>query len=316
MTDIPALIFVHKGFPLYFRIALEHACITQKDSRIIVLTDNPSYKEQISPEYKERIEFYSINDYFSSACKFEPLYIHMSPNTKEFELICFQRWFAIMDFVNRQNNINSFFCCDSDNLVYSNLTEIAVSRMNDKEIAITNHICPNCTFFTKKSIKIFCNYIIDQYSNENNLQRLKTIYEEKKKENGGICDMTMFDLFQSDNPEAVHDFGTVQDEHVFDNQFTSHVGFHEEYMMTHGRKKVSFVNGIPKGMAVTNGNKKSVYFDVLHFQGWAKAYMSKYSFVSKKIKKRFEKENFSSKRFLQDLTPDFVRKIYKILLHR
>lgn len=314
----PSIIFVHKGFPLYFRIALEHACITQPNTRIIVLTDNVNYKNQISKKHQPHLEFYPIEEYSKSASQFEPLYVHMSPNSIDFELICFKRWFIINEFVKAQNKSNEnsifdFFCCDSDNLVYSDVCEISKSRLEGKTISITNRICPNCTYFTIDSIDFFCSYIMEQYSKTENMNRLKLFYKEKvEKKLGGICDMTMFELLEQDKPGMIHDFGKIQNGHVFDNQIFSAEGLNVKFKTSHCLKQIKFKNKIPYGLYFdSDGSKQKVIFDVLHFNAGSKVYMGKFSFVSFNLKLIFTVKNFSLKRFLRAIIPDFVVKIIK-----
>ncbi len=47
----------------------------------------------------------------------------MSSNPYDYELICFQRWFYIRDFIEKQE-MEYFLCMDSDVLLYCNINEI------------------------------------------------------------------------------------------------------------------------------------------------------------------------------------------------
>lgn len=248
----------------------------------------------------------------------------MSPNSFEFELICFQRWFIINEFIKAQNKLNSgkiegFFCCDSDNLVYSDLDEIARTRLGGKTISVTNGICPNCTYFSPDSLDFFCGYITEQYSSSENMQRLESLYKVKlEKKIGGICDMTMFGLLETDKPGLVHDFGRVQKnsgggyDHVFDNQIHSRGWLGVTFKMSHSLKKIHFENKMPVGTYFDkDGAKKKVVFDVLHFTANSKHYMGRFSFVDFKTKFIFAVKNFSFKFLLKDITPTWAADIFR-----
>ena len=71
-------------------------------------------------------------------------------------------------------------------------------------------------------------------------------------------------------------------------------------------------NKIPYGLYFdSDGSKQKVIFDVLHFNAGSKVYMGKFSFVSFNLKLIFTVKNFSLKRFLRAIIPDFVVKIIK-----
>jgi len=55
-----------------------------------------------------------INDSFS---EFEKHYVHTSPNQKEFELMCFKRWFALKDFFAANQGIGRVLYIENDCLL-------------------------------------------------------------------------------------------------------------------------------------------------------------------------------------------------------
>lgn len=322
------LIFVHKGNPLYLRCTLIHAARTQPKSRIILLTEfenntksadvYPNKKawggvlksNEIPKNIRSRIEIYNIDDYLGKTNNFKEIYRHMSPNTYDFELICFLRWFIIFDFA-ETHSITKFFCCDTDMLAYSDLTQIADTRLHGKEISIVNKIGPLCTFFTLQSIKKFCSFIKDQYSNKDNLARLQNIYKEKQENHlGGICDMTMFPLFEETNPNSIHDFGIIENGATFDNKITDSDGFELKGQM----KKLSFKNGSPYGTLIST--KEKIKFDVLHFQGGEKRYIGKYAKIPFLLKIKFAIKYFNLQLFIINHTSEGFRNfIHSILKH-
>lgn len=154
---------------------------------------------------------------------------------------------------------------------------------------------------------------MEQYSKTENINRLKLLYKEKvEKKLGGICDMTMFELLEQDKPDIIHDFGKIQNGHVFDNNISSAEGLDVKFKTSHCLKQIKFKNKIPYGFYFdSDSRKQKVFFDVLHFNAGNKVYMGKFSFVSFNLKLIFAVKNFSLRRFLRTIIPDFVVKIIK-----
>lgn len=317
------IIFVHNGNQTYFKCVLEHAVRTQPNSRIIVLssTNKPFFNiKDFSKVAQSKIEIFDSNLYFNQSKSFENKYEHMSPNSKEFELICFQRWFIISEFVNK-HNIEKFFCCDSDNLVFSNLTDISEKCLDSKEISIINEICPCCTFFTNSSITKFCDFILKQYTNSDTLSKLHQLYNKKIEAHvGGICDMTMFPLYEESYPNSIKDLGKIQTTngitHIFDDQISNNDSFIEKGFI----KKIKMIQGFPYGFLKeleVSGKHKRVLFDNLHCQGKGNKYFTgKYGRIPLFLKIECCIEYFSFKQCLRSIIPTNIKKILKKLLQR
>ena len=87
------IIFFHLGNPEFLGHSLNQARC--KNSRIILLGDetNQGY---------DFVEHYMFNDYLDTQAKdFIDVYDHLSTNNRQFELVCFLRWFAIKNFVKK-----------------------------------------------------------------------------------------------------------------------------------------------------------------------------------------------------------------------
>ncbi len=163
MDNKLALIFTHKGSSDYLWYCLEQAKKTNPEARIILLGD------EANKPYDSSFEHYLISDYFEGATDFEKVYRHQSSNPYWYELICFQRWFIIRDFV-QKNNIEQCYGCDTDIMIYDDLSKY-IPEGNFK-LTIANKNGPQCSYFTNKSINDFCNYILKQYTDPLGLQRL------------------------------------------------------------------------------------------------------------------------------------------------
>lgn len=310
-SDSIPLIFVHNGNQLYLKYALINAFNTQKDSKIYLLTDknkNSFSAKDFPKKMRERIIIIDSSLYNRESNNFSTIYKHMSPNSKEFELICFYRWFIIKSFA-LENNIEKFFCCDSDTLVFNDLTQIALTRLNGKEISIVNKICPCCTYFTKQSIQLFCNFIITQYTDKQKLQKLENIYKEKIESNlGGICDMTMFPLYEEAFPNSIHDFGNIVEIQGKFFVFNDNISITKGFVEKNSIKKIKFIKKIPYGFSTDN---KIVCFDILHCQGIHKYYIGKYGHIPLILKIQNFFTYFSLNQYVREHMPKSIKKLLK-----
>ena len=139
MNDKVALIFTHKGSSDYLWYCLEQAKISCPDCRIILLGDDANKTDN------PNIEHYLITDVMQSADDFEKVYRHQSSNPYWYALICFQRWFIIRDFVEK-NNISRFYGCDTDIMIYDDLTKYIPDTKY--RLTIANRNGPQSSFFT------------------------------------------------------------------------------------------------------------------------------------------------------------------------
>lgn len=92
------IIFVHTGNAYYLELALSQAKISNPNADIILLGDKYNNKYPY-------INHFLISDYFESAKEFSEVFFNYSPNKREYELFCFQRWFVIKDFLIRNKII-------------------------------------------------------------------------------------------------------------------------------------------------------------------------------------------------------------------
>ena len=81
-----------------------------QENRICLISDG-------IPDGCDFVEYHDINDYWDSSVEFDKIYLHLSSNPRDYEMFCFQRWFVIRDFVQKQG-FEYFLCVDSDVLLY------------------------------------------------------------------------------------------------------------------------------------------------------------------------------------------------------
>lgn len=308
-SSIP-VIFTHTGNALYLQLALLQAkkiCGNQ----IHLLGDNSNKADFINHHF--------ISDYENSELynNFKNYFKNLSPNSYDYELFCFKRWFLILEFC-KKNNIKEFFCVDSDVLIYKNLYELKdiLKNIDFSVIRITGKFAgPQCSYFKISSLEKYCNFILNYYQNRFN--ELESLYNQFKKEKNisGISDMVLLALFCEENKGKYIDFDFEEKERnfCFDENISCSAGF----KMKNGIKEVTFKDGIPYCKRLENNSE--IPFYMLHFQGAAKKMMEKYSTLTKaeksespylKVLKRTEKIN-AVKKQIKKMIPQFIKKALK-----
>lgn len=260
--NIP-IIIVHRGDTFYLKLVLEQIRLFNPHTRICLISDASTDKYCF-------VEHYNIDDYSKGADAFKMAYIHMSSNPYDYELICFQRWFCIRDFVKTQK-IENFLCMDSDVLLYCNIDEV-MQQYISYDFTTCNKQGPGCALFNISSISDFCGYMMSMYTEEFLLNKMKSMYQGfiDNKRLGGICDMTAFVWFQDNTKCNVIDIAIPTNGKCFDGCITWGQGFE----MEDGKKKVYWIDNLPYGKLMND--QSLVRFYCLHFQGRSKYSMYKY----------------------------------------
>lgn len=250
-----ALFFVHKGNQDYFNVCLRFARRNNPCLPFVVINNT-------------RVDFDDDNTTWLSFDEFaspiDKTYVHLSPNSRQFELLCLSRWFYILEAMERLG-IERAGHVDSDVL----LGDVG-DRLESNEYEFTfdsGHV----SFFRQDQLSSLCSHIEDSYANEIGQNRLRKIYELRKKDGllGGISDMTLIREFALEKSVSAQDLSRMINNQVFDHNINLSDGF---FLMHEGRKAV-----------VTNGDKLAfidattflpIEARAIHFQGAAKQFMA------------------------------------------
>lgn len=270
MNSIPVII-VHKGNPFYLKFVLKQIRLYNPNNRICLISD---YSTKNKYDF---VEHYDWRNYSVGASTFEKIYIHMSSNTYEFELICFQRWFIVRDFI-RAHGLTHFLCLDSDVLLYCNIDKV-YSRYFQYDFTIGDGGLPHCSLFNNESIDKLCNYITALYSVESNLIRLKSYYKifEIKSLLGGVCDMTALLWYQTDISDNVINISLPFNGSCFDNNISSP----DSFEMKKGKKKIYWKENLPHGKLLDSNS--FIQFNCIHLQGRTKYSIYEYLVDENKV---------------------------------
>ena len=256
------LILIHKGNDEYVQIAINQAKFFGND--VIVISDN---------QFKN-CKNYQLKNYDKSSNKFKKHYTHLSTNSYDYELFCFERWFILYEFMYKES-IDKIFYIDSDVMLYTNIS-LDFELFKNYIIAITHKSSPNNSYFTFYGIKKFIEFIMSVYSNTKGelFDKIASNFYINQKHNlpGGVCDMIFFYTFALSNiASAVGEMTYVVDDSAYDHNINSDNTFYKFKNI----KKFRFKNGIP--YCYNSFLKKNIRFKSIHFQGGSKNLMKKYS---------------------------------------
>lgn len=194
------IVFIHKGkIPYYFTLVMRQAHQSNPDSEIVLVTDKNTRVDRFIKKIK-------LDGYNKQSETLSSLYQHMSSNTYEFELFCIQRWFVLLELMEKYH-MNQVVVCDSDYMQYTNVNKI-IKMMNKKSL-----ICvPNQQYelsFTASAhfsiwhhfhLKRFTLFVKEIYVNNINVIKKKWVWHQKNNMPGGVCDMSLLYLFYQQNP--------------------------------------------------------------------------------------------------------------------
>lgn len=235
---------------------------------------------------------YDVIDEQSAGVEFEnfsKIYQHMSSNTREFELICFRRYFLIKNHIAKKD-INQFVLLDSDVLVFDGIDEHIKKIVNNQKfigsyikssLESDFQISPHCSFWTKDALCDFIDFTMNIYGSEDGLCSLREINNKFVENNkrGGVSDMTILYLWAKKRGH-LDSVSKVVNGAVIDHNFSlSSNYFDNEFSTSFWLKKIIFFDGKPVLKKREGGALCFVF--LLHFQGRAKLLMP--SLANKKM---------------------------------
>src|SRR5215475_11871144 len=266
-TSSLPIIFIHRSNSEHLKYSLAQAHKSNPQSTEFLLGDS-------SNDVYDFVEHRPMTEYLRGAAEFQNIYKHYSTHTVDFELICFQRWFILREFV-IVNNISQCLYLDSDTMLYADVT-----REWKKFEQFDFTLCWNsigCVFFLNrlKGLDEFCQFLMDIYGSKNKFyyDRMVAHYAVRKKHQlrGGACDMTAFQFYSEVNFGQMGEASRIIDGSVYDpNINMPHPGFE----MENGIKKIIWKDSQPYGRFMSTG--KEIRFNSLHFNGHAKKLMRQY----------------------------------------
>src|SRR5262249_35737186 len=174
-TSSLPIVFIHASNSDHLKYSLAQAHASNPQSTVILVGDS-------SNDVYDFVEHRPMMEYFQGAGEFQKIYKHYSTHGVDFELICFQRWFILKEFL-IANNLSQCLYLDSDTMLYADVT-----KDSKKFEPFDFTLCWNsigCVFFLNrlKGLDEFCQFLMDIYGNKNNFyyDRMVAHYAVRKK---------------------------------------------------------------------------------------------------------------------------------------
>jgi len=256
---IPVVI-IHKGDAFYLKHSAKVAKKFNPSSRIILLGSGINNKPK-------EAEYFDFSQYATFSNKMTKAYKHYSTNAFEVERFCFERWFMLYEFMQKENMEKCVYI-DSDLLLFSNITEEA-KRFEKFDFTLHNGTSAHCIFInSREGLKKFCDYVLEIFTDKEKFKYVEQNFSRflEQKLPGGFCDMSAFKKYASENPSHVGEISEIHNSTFFDGSIIQPEGFE----MAFGLKKITFKNGVPFGKLAKTG--ELIRMNCLHLQGPAKVY--------------------------------------------
>ena len=273
--DCPSVFLVHQGKADYLELSLKYS----------IHFGHKTYLISNEESYSDCCDFFIQDNVHCSEYElFKKSYIHYSSNSKEFELLCFRRYFYLKDAV-KKFGIKNFWMIDSDVLLLDSLASYqdflkgegyscSLSIEEGQENGCKWSASPHISYWTIDSIESFVQFLGSFYTKE--LKNIIEKYEYHKVHgiSGGICDMTALYLWarnqqKIDSNLLAHRKGFGYFDHNINQQ--GNVSSEQVKMVPQlSVKKVFSIKG-RSYLSMVDGLK--IKLTCLHFQGGAKQYM-------------------------------------------
>ena len=261
------IIFIHWSNSDYLKYSFAQARTTNPRSNIFLLSD-------FSDQSVDCVEHLSLFAYCREAEEFKHVYKHYSTNGFNYELINFQRWFVLKEFL-IVNKLQRCLYLDSDTMLYGDVTKD--SKKFEHFDFTLSQMTSGCTFFLNRveALTNFCNFLFDIYTRRDRYHHDKMVghftARRMNRLDGGVCDMTAFQLYHELNFGNVGEASRIIDGSLYDPAITSPAPGFE---MKNGIKRIIWKEGLPYGRHVRTG--REIKFNSLQFQGRTKHLMSQY----------------------------------------
>lgn len=170
-----AFLFFHYGkIPGYLSHAIEHVRIFNPDAEILLITDSITDTSILD---KFGIKKSEMGNYPSDELeRFRQVYHHLSSCDERYERFCFERWF-VTETIRRESPEKTYVLLDSDVALFASVHAL-LSSLPDAPISICGG-SPHFTFITGDTSG-FLNFILNSYSDHENLARLGKMVEDEK----------------------------------------------------------------------------------------------------------------------------------------
>ncbi len=225
----------------------------------------------------------------NSVLRFMQHYRHMSTNVEKFEVICWLRWFYLLEYM-KQYNVESVLHLDPDVLLYSPIETIFETHIPEGSycsLSIPDQTYDSYSwdagghfsYWTRSALEEFCQFALQGYQDRDMINRYEEKWNWHQNNNvpGGICDMTGLYLFWNERQDIVVNTLPIARDHAIDHCINIAEGTHgENYQMEQGKKAIVRTSEGPCIVLCGRNGTHLVHTHSLHFQGGAKRWIPSY----------------------------------------
>jgi len=266
------IVFVHDGYKPYLPYVLQQARSASPNHEVVLI--GGGYEGM-------GFRVVPLRDLKSAAAEeFSKIYQHMSPNGYKYEMFCYLRYFYLLEYMRREK-VESVWSLDSDVLLYSSVEEL--ERLYPETLSTCGILipeqdmsapygwaCAHVSRWTVEWLADFCDYIINNFSQEKYLE-LNRAWWAMNNEGGGVSDMITLWMFRSERGASVVNLAPERDRTVIDYCINFSFSYTDgEFEWHDGRKQVFWKRRLPY-FRRTDGSGTLVRVHAIHFQGAAKA---------------------------------------------
>lgn len=305
MSNIP-IVFIHKGYQDYLKIALTQAKSFNKFAELILIGDESNAR------LNKICKHYNYEKYSQESYRFEKYFLHYSTtNTYEYEFFCVKRWFILLSFMKAQK-LQWVFVADTDVLIYCSINSffskyIKGSGFNSafcipeqKHSKLRWVASGHTAFISIEFLSEFCNYVYDIYKFRFEILTPKIDYHKEKNIPGGITDMTFFYLYNHEISNNTLNLLSNLNGFIFNKNVG--MGTTENEIGIDAIKWKRKLPDILNKPYTKNTKGDQIFYGTLHMHGGSKYFMEKFysgywfkETYKRKIVKVFNMINFRKK---------------------
>lgn len=244
------VVFVQKGNSFYLSYATKCAKKFNPESKIIVLTEDTNQKISDCVQYDSK-------KYSKSREIFNELYVHRSTSMFNVERFCLERWFLLLEFMEKEK-VDTVFALDGDVLLFQNITQDFRTWYSEKDFVISQGTCAHVCFVSKKALKEYCKNVMSYY---------ETVHKNPNfGKDDKVTDMFFWAQLAKEKKFSVGDTAELIDYSVYDISIAQP---QNGILMKNGLKKIVFQDGLPFGLLEIG----AIRLKCLHCQGENKFFM-------------------------------------------
>lgn len=248
------IVMIHRGADPFLAYTLRQAKQSNPESEIILIG------KQANLAFCSGIATHAmVDEFMDGANEFAKHYQHLSTNSHEYNLFCFQRWFILLDYM-RRRRIQRCWYLDSDVMLY---TDVSKDEYKDFafEFSWTSSV-------PQELLEQFCSLILQQFREPARFAELVQYTQDIGQVYNGqplVSDMVLCHRFAHERTGETQSYG------IFSNCFFDGNINHGMRIPPQGdevetigeKKKIFFI----EGQFYCKAKNRYIRANSLHFQG-------------------------------------------------